>query len=65
MVPDTMSEFVHSLDLWQSLKGFLNEKIVCPTLILVNHNYEISEKGVFGFAMSYLVLEIFRFVTYD
>ena len=43
------------------LKGFLNEKIVYPILILVNS--DMSKKGVLGFTASYLVLEIFRFLT--
>ena len=46
------------------LKGFLNEKIVFPILILVSYNYEMIKKGVLGFSISYLVLEIFRFLTY-
>ena len=47
------------------LKGFLDyEKIVYPILILVNYNYEMSKKGVLGFSISYLVLEIFRFLIY-
>ena len=45
-----------------NLKGFLDEKIVYPILILVNYNYEMSKKGVLGFSISYLVLEIFRFL---
>ena len=45
------------------LKGLLDEKIVYPIFISVNYNYEISKKGVLGFAISYLVLEIFRFLT--
>ena len=43
------------------LKGLLNEKIVYPILILVNS--DMSKKGVLGFTASYLVLEIFRFLT--
>ena len=42
----------------------LRQKIVYPILILVNHNYEVSKRGVFGFPISYLVLEIFRVLTY-
>ena len=41
-----------------------HEKIVYPILILVNYNYEIIKKGIIGFSISYLVLEIFRFLTY-
>ena len=43
------------------LKGFLDEKIVFPILILVNCNYEMSRKGVLGFSVSCFILEIFRF----
>ena len=32
--------------------------------MLVNYNYEMSKKGVLGFSISYLVLEIFGFMTY-
>ena len=46
------------------LKGFLNENIVYPILILLNYNYEMSKEGVLGFSISYLVLEIFKFLTY-
>ena len=46
------------------LKGFLDEKIVHPFLILVNYNYEMSKKGVLGFSISYLVLEIFMLLIY-
>ena len=46
------------------LKGFLDEITVYPILILVNYNYEMSKKGVLSFSISYLVLEIFRFLTY-
>ena len=44
--------------------GLLDEKIVYAILILVNYNYEMSKKGVLGFSISYLVLEIYRFFTY-
>ena len=47
------------------LKGFLDEKIVCPILILVNCNYEMSKKGVLVFSISCFILEIFRFFLYD
>ena len=47
------------------LKGFLDEKIVFPILILVNCNYEMSRKGVLGFSVSCFILEIFRVLTYD
>ena len=43
---------------------FLDEKIVYPILMLVNDNYEMGKKGVLGFSISYLVLEIFRFFIY-
>ena len=46
------------------LKGFLDEKIVCPILILVNCNYEMNKKGVLGFSISCFILEIFRFFLY-
>ena len=38
--------------------------MVYPTLILVNYNYEMSKKGVLGFSIKNLVLEIFRFLAY-
>ena len=44
--------------------GFFDEQIFYPISILVNYNYEIDEKCVLGFSISYLVLEIFRFLTY-
>ena len=47
-----------------TLLGFLDEKSVHPILILVNYHYKMSEKGVLGFSISYLVLEIFRLLTY-
>ena len=47
------------------LKGLLDEKIVCPILMLVNCNYEMSKKGVIGFSISCFILEIFRVLTYD
>ena len=43
------------------LKGFLDETIVYPILISINYNYKMIKKGVLGFSISYLVLEIFRF----
>ena len=38
-------------------------KIVYPILVLENYNFEMSKKGVLGFSISWLVLEIFRFLT--
>ena len=40
------------------------KQIFHAILILVSYNYEMSKKGVLGFSISYLVLEIFRFFTY-
>ena len=34
-----------------------------PILILVSYHYKMSKKGVLGFSIYYLVLEIFRFLT--
>ena len=45
-----------------NLKCYWDEKIVYLILILLNYNYEISKKAVLGFSISYLVLEIFRFL---
>ena len=39
-------------------------KIVCPMLILVSFNFKMRKKGVLGFSIFYLVLEISRFLTY-
>ena len=40
-------------------KEFLDETFVYPIFILVlNYDYEMCKKGVLGFSISYLVLEI-------
>ena len=51
----------NNLHIKQILMCYWDEKNVYPILISVNYNYEMSKKGVLGFSISYLDLEIFRF----
>ena len=41
-----------------------SRQYVYPSLSFVNYIYKMRGNGVLGFAISYLVLEIFRFFTY-
>ena len=55
--------YINGVDLVK-FKYNYDDKIVFPMLILVNYSFQVSKKGVFSFSIFYLVLEIFRFLTY-
>ena len=46
------------------LNESLDERFFYTIFTLVNYNYDISKKGILGFSLSYLVLKIFRYLTY-
>ena len=45
-------------------KGFLNEKNGLFHFNVMNYNRVMNKKAVLGFSISYIVLNIFKFLTY-
>ena len=65
IIQATSNKYRYYFRFVETLKGFLDEKIVYPILILVNYNYELNKKGVLCYSTSNLDLEIFRFLIFD
>ena len=65
IIQATSNKYRYYFRFVETLKGFLDEKIVYPILILVNYNYEMNKKGVLCYSISNLDLKIFRFLIFD